>query len=198
MNKCLQIAMLASFSALWLAEGLSAAPNYTKKDTWRETMVANLGAGPSQTVSRTLKDFAEDRQALEIVADWILQDELGGDVLQTEAIGRVLNDLGPAAGNLSSEFDSLVGSNAPPNDPRWAELYLAACETRRDARLTPHRDKLRRIVFTKHYDMGGSHYAYTEGQSDAQAERHFQAGTGLFVLEMGGPYGNVRTLIDAP
>ena len=30
-----------------------------------------------------------------------------------------------------------------------------------------------RLVFTKHYNMGGSHYAYTEGQSDAQRERHF-------------------------
>jgi hypothetical protein len=34
--------------------------------------------------------------------------------------------------------------------------------------------------------MGGSHYAYTEAQSDAQAERHFVPGTALCLLELGG------------
>ena len=57
----------------------------------------------------------------------------------------------------------------------------------------------KKIVFTKHYDMGGSHYAYTEGQSDAQAERHFRPGTALCILEMSnGLYGKVHTLIDDP
>lgn len=42
MNRWLQIAMLALFSALWIADGPVAAQNYAKKDTWRETLVANL------------------------------------------------------------------------------------------------------------------------------------------------------------
>ncbi|NQT86875.1 hypothetical protein HQ560_08935, partial [bacterium] len=44
----------------------------------------------------------------------------------------------------------------------------------------------------------GSHYAYTEGQSDAQRERHFRPGTGLSLLEMDGLYGKVKSLIDDP
>ena len=47
--------------------------------------------------------------------------------------------------------------------------------------------------------MGGSHYAYTEGLSDAQRERHFKPGTALCILDMsGGYYGNVYTLIEDP
>ena len=51
-------------------------------------------------------------------------------------------------------------------------------------------------MFTKHYNMGGSHYAYTEGQSDAQAERHFVPGTALCLLEMDGTTPRIRTLLE--
>jgi len=189
---------VGALGILLSASGTLLAKEYVKKDTWRETLVASLGSGPMQAVAGALRDFPDDRPPLEVVADWLAQDELGGDVLQTEAIGRVLDGLGSHAGKLRTEFDRLVDANVPAEDPRWAELYLKACETRRAARLAPHRDKLRQIVFTKHYDLGGSHYAYTEGQSDAQAERHFKAGAALCVLEMDGLYGRVRTLVDDP
>jgi hypothetical protein len=32
--------------------------------------------------------------------------------------------------------------------------------------LAPYRDQIKRIVFTKHFDMGGSHHAYTDAVSD--------------------------------
>lgn len=185
------------FGILWLTPELSAA-EYVKQDTWRQTLAANLGRRPSQAAARTLQDFPNDRPQLEIVADWILQDAVDGDTLNVEAVGRVLEDLGPEADKLRAQRESLTRSKVPGGDPRWAELYLAACEARREARFRPHREKLRRIVFTKHYDLGGSHYAYTEGQSDAQAERHFQPGTALCVLEMDGIYPTVRTLVDDP
>ncbi|HUT24530.1 MAG TPA: hypothetical protein VM492_09330, partial [Sumerlaeia bacterium] len=73
-----------------------------------------------------------------------------------------------------------------------------ARERRRAVLLRPHRASLRRIVFTKHYDLGGSHYAYTEGQSDAQAERHFAPGAALCLLELDDLYGRTRVLIDDP
>lgn len=55
----------------------------------------------------------------------------------------------------------------------------------------------KKIVFVKHYNLGGSHYAYTESLSDAQFEgdRHFNPSAALCVLEMDGAYGKVRTLI---
>lgn len=59
--------------------------------------------------------------------------------------------------------------------------------------LAPHAEKLRRIVFTKHFDVFGSHYAYTEAVSDEDAlnpggvfkEFNFVGGSSLCLLEMG-------------
>ncbi|MBQ4198727.1 MAG: hypothetical protein II649_02475, partial [Kiritimatiellae bacterium] len=39
----------------------------------------------------------------------------------------------------------------------------------RERLLGPFREKLRRVVFTKHFDMGGSHYAYTDAVSNEDA-----------------------------
>ena len=209
MRKHVRIAWSGLMTMLWLTPGLSAAEGYAKRDTWRETLVASLGSvrrghtGPSQAVARALEDFPEDRMRLEIAADWIAQDGLN-DGLSAEVIGRVLDDLASlptadrAAERFRAELGSLSRSKVPPGDPRWSELYLAACEARRARRIEPHLGMLRRIVFTKHYDLGGSHYAYTEGQSDAQNERHFKPGSSLCVLEMDGLYGKVRSLADDP
>ena len=197
MAKYIRIGWLGLFSILWLAPDLAAAEGYAKRDTWRETLVANLGSGPSEAVARAVKGFPADRLPLEIVANWVAQDGLDGG-LGAEVIGRVLDELGPAAANLRAELKSLADSAVPASDPCWAKLYLDACEARRGLRLQPHHDQLRRIVFTKHYDLGGSHYAYTEGQSDAQNERHFKPGSSLCVLEADGLSGKVRTLLDDP
>jgi len=131
--------------------------------------------------------------------DWADQDDLyKGNVLRVEAVAGVIEDLGEVAGGLADRLAELRRAGAKPDDPRWYALYVDACRRRRAARLAPCRGSLRRIVFTKHYDLGGSHYAYTEGQSDAQAERHFRPGTALCVLEMDGLFGRVRTFLDDP
>jgi len=202
--------------------GVCDAQAYQKKDSWRQTLVANLCSGPRQAIVGALKDFPDDRQMLETVADWLVQDKADADGrFDPEAIGRVLDEMalqrdrrkgaapasvhenrgGPRHENrdgLRGRYQALTAARTSADDPQWAELYLAACELRREARLQPHREKLGRIIFTKHYDMGGSHYAYTEGQSDAQAERHFQPGSALCILEMDGLWGKVRTLVDDP
>jgi hypothetical protein len=67
---------------------------------------------------------------------------------------------------------------------------------RRAARLAPHRDMLQRVVFAKHFLMGGSHYAYTEGQSDAQHERHFRPGSALCMMHLDGLFATVSNLIE--
>jgi hypothetical protein len=177
------------------APGEASDPHRTGH--WPEPLAASLASGPSQAVARAIREFPGDRPRLEVLADWIAQDGLAADNgLRTDAIRAVLDELGPAAGTLRQQFDALAKAGAPSGDRRWSAIYLAACEHRRKARLEPYRDKLRRVVFTKHYDMGGSHYAYTEGQSDAQAERHFHPGAALCVLEMDGLYGTVRPLLE--
>jgi len=131
--------------------------------------------------------------------DWADQDDLyKGRSLQVQVVGDVIAALGNRAGDLADRLAKLRRADAKPDDPRWYALYVDACRRRRAARLAPCRGSLRRVVFTKHYNLGGSHYAYTEGQSDAQAERHFRPGAALCVLEMDGLFGRVRTFLDDP
>lgn len=158
--------------------------------------------------TRQAKIWKQIQAEFPIESDWLLQDG-GGDVQEwlvegsgTEherrMIGRVLDELGPDGREFRWGFDNLCNAGLGPDDPRWLGLYVRACERRRAIRLRPLLDKWRRIVFTRHYDIGGSHYAYTEGQSDAQRERTFVPGASLCMLEMDGAHGRVRALIDDP
>ncbi len=99
--------------------------------------------------------------------------QLPGGVVHV--LAAICEEAGPAAQPLLQRLAELRSDGTSSDDPRWIELYLDACHQRRLARLARSGEQLRRVVFTKHYDLGGSHYAYTEGQSDAQNERHFRA-----------------------
>jgi hypothetical protein len=149
---------------------------------------------------------APGKQIDRIVNDWMIQDH-GRDTkkcftsadnsdVEAKMVAKVLTEA-PAAG-FTGEMNSLVKSKVPGNNPRWKKLYIRACNVRRAKRLKSFLAVTRRFVFTKHYNMGASHYAYTEGLSDAQAERHFIPGTALCILEMKGTQGTVKTLIDDP
>ncbi len=98
--------------------------------------------------------------------------------------------------SLRQRIDELTARGEAATGRQWAELYLDAAVMRRAARLAPHRDMLRRVVFAKHFLMGGSHYAYTEGQSDAQKERHFHPGSALCTMELEGLFATVETLLE--
>jgi hypothetical protein len=143
---------------------------------------------------------AADCTALQetVTADWRLQDGLVKGGPYDQAAKRILGELGAAGTELRAAAATLDKAAAPPQDPRWEELYLRACDERRAARLRTLLEKTPQIVFTKHYDLGGSHYAYTEGQSDAQSERHFEPGSSLCLLVMHGAYGQARTLLADP
>jgi hypothetical protein len=136
-------------------------------------------------------------QRAEIVADWRAQDGMI-EGLNVEAIVKVVAGLKSDAGKLGADCDKLVKTKTPAGDPRWSKLYISACEKRRELRLKPYSEKLKRIVFAKHYELGGTHYAYTEGLSDAQHEVHFVPGATLCLLEMDGLYARFRALIDDP
>ena len=61
------------------------------------------------------------------------------------------------------------------------------------------KEKFPKIVFTKHFDLGGSHYAYTEAVSDGVAERNYRPGSALCLLELGGDGDyHERTLLADP
>ena len=68
-----------------------------------------------------------------------------------------------------------------------------------ESRLSNLKEKFPKIVFAKHADIGGMHYAFTEGLSDAQADRYYTPGSALCLLELGddGEY-HERTLLSDP
>jgi hypothetical protein len=140
----------------------------------------------------------QDSPPEDVAQDWRRQDGLLEGGFYDPAVERVAAELGAAATELQAELSTLPKVAASPRDPRWEKLYLRACAARRAARLRTLLQAAPRIVFTKHYDLGGSHYAYTEGQSDAQAERHFVPGSSLCLLLMHGLYGETRTLLADP
>jgi hypothetical protein len=143
-----------------------------------------------------------------VLNDWMLQDHgadpkacftsAGGAGAETAMVTRALDELGRAAEPYREAFDRLVKAAVPGSDPRWKNLYVRVCEHRRRSRLQRLVETYPRLVFTKHYDIGGSHYAYTEGQSDAQAERHFRPGAALCLMELDSSGASVRTLIGDP
>ena len=90
--------------------------------------------------------------------------------------------------------DSAAPQAALAKPPAAAPARAAAIQSEsvRSRLLGPFREKLRRIVFTKHFDMGGSHYAYTDAVSDEDVlnpggvvkEFNFQGGSSLCLLEL--------------
>ncbi|MBN2293786.1 MAG: PD40 domain-containing protein [Pirellulales bacterium] len=171
---------------------------------WPEFTSEKFSADPCRVISTAQGRAEKSRQRLAILADWLIQDDItAGKSLTTEIVARIVGQLDgkvvdDRVKSLKDRLHKLEEEKTPPGDSRLGSLYLAACEARRLERLGDHKDALRRIVFTKHYDMGGSHYAYTEGQSDAQREKHFVAGTELCLLEMDDEFGKIRTLVADP
>ena len=109
-------------------------------------------------------------------------------------LDRVLAELGDAGQTVAEARAALK----EPHDPvALAGLYLRACELRRRQRLEPMAQEGEDgIVFTCHYNLGASHYAYTEGLSDAQGERHFIPGSSMKRLWLEEGRVQVATLLE--
>ena len=138
--------------------------------------------------------------------DWCLQDTgpdfgpwLSAATLPAtarQAMARVLAELGQAGSDLQEEFDRLTEQSGRTEARRWLEVYLRAAERRREVRLQNLRQQYPQWIFTKHHTLGGSHYAYTEGQSDAQHERQFDPDAALCRLDLRDGRARVHTLIE--
>lgn len=140
--------------------------------------------------------------------DWAVQD--GGEALQkwfgqrshveieTKMIERVLEELDPHGQQFQERFEALSRDSVASSDVRWLDLYVNACEERRARRIQTLLATSPKIVYTKHHNLGGTHYAYTEAQSDAQRERYFHPDAALCLIEMDGITAKSRTLIEDP
>jgi len=149
--------------------------------------------------------------------DWFLQDS-GNDITawlkQTsapEVEKKILKKLQEQAKNfppssrlrrvihgLEKHFQALEKAGVTTDDPRWLVFYAQVCAVRRVQRLEKLKAAFPKIVFTKNHTIMPSFFAYTEGQSDAQRERHFIPGSALCVAEWDGAYLKTKDLIRDP
>ncbi len=190
---------------------VDAADHYSRHAGWAETLDASRAAlaesglaGQGQAEAAKRIWFAS-KSDFPVQWDWAHQDGgaefwqwlLPGDRLDVDRrmMSRALGELGTAADGLRSAWEEWVSSSDPAARIRRLQLYEKACERRRLLRLQTVLAKAPRIVFTKHRTLRPSFFAYTEGQSDAQNERHFLPGSELCLLEMQGIHGQVRTLV---
>ncbi|MDO4571279.1 MAG: hypothetical protein Q4D38_12915 [Planctomycetia bacterium] len=141
-----------------------------------------------------------------IAIDWRIQDENPEPInldakIEEATIENALSDLRKIAQRLGISLEEVEAErkNLGAGDGERREFYEKVCRMRREARLRESNLRGKSIVFTKHFLLGGSHYAYTEGQSDAQAERQFSKGSALCLLDV-TPEGKVvqRNLISDP
>ena len=128
------------------------------------------------------------------VSQW-LQDEDGE--LMAKLISSAKLSIDKPRLHSQPVYKSLQETEAK-NVVEQYELFLRICNFRRSYRLANINDASSEIIFTKHYNLGGSHYAYTEGQSDAQSESHFRAGSSLCIMKFKGSSVSVRTILDDP
>jgi hypothetical protein len=180
------------------------------------------GFGRSQAPPSPLVDlWTRLEQDFPLECDWMLQDlaacgypcrtptrtdnyplrwfgPRAGSDLEKTLLLHVVEELGPRAGEARSELEKLIEADTPSHDRAWLELYAAACRSRREDRLQSLAAKCPSFVFTKHFNMGGSHYTFTEGLSDANSERHFVPGSALCLLEMTDGKPVERTLLEDP
>ena len=153
-------------------------------ETWTQAATLDPRSEGLAGVAEQLS--ADGEREFPVPWDWCLQDA-GSDfrpwlsastasAVAQAATVKALVELGTADPNLRGEFDRLTRQFSSAEPRRRLDLYLRAAALRREIRLRDLRRQYPQWIFTKHYDLGGSHYAYTEGQSDAQAERHFEPG----------------------
>jgi hypothetical protein len=198
--------------ASWLAAfaSLATAEVFQPRGSWPETLLASrvawrAAAIPAeQRAAAAEKLWAECEAAFPVACDWARQDFSGkparwfdgrdGVTIEQAAVDRALAELGDAGAALHAERDSWKPL-PPADDPRWLTLYQRACEARRALRRRTVAQAAPRVVFTRHRTIRPSFFAYTEGQSDAQNERHFLPGAELCLWEFDGGHGRVRTLL---
>ena len=197
------------------ALGAESLP-YVRQATWSQTVLAARAAWPAVATAVPAADRAAVLAAwwecleddFPVECDWALQDG-GGDLApwlsggsgterERQIIAAALAGLAQDAHRLSQAFAELSVAAPGREDPRWLELYEAIGVQRRAERLESVRARAPRIVFTKRRTVRPSFFAYTEGQSDAQNERHFLPGAELCLLEFDGPAISVRTLLADP
>ncbi len=169
-------------------------------------MRQEVGRGNSETIeSRALQALARLEKEHPLEWDWLCRDSSGRIIewlsgaadsgIERGMIERVLEKIGTNESVFHERFASLCHPVTPGGDPAWMQLYLDCCRRLRTSRLERIATICPQVIFTRHYNLGGSHYAYTEGLSDAQHERHFVGGASLCLMDLRATEPTIRTLV---
>lgn len=141
----------------------------------------------------------------ELMADWLWQDVGRVDIPSIFLEKDISTVFDKALKKVVADTLALVGdkggiANLPADATLKDKLdyYKQLCMKRRKARLAGLKKELSQIVYARHYVMGGSHYAYTEALSDAQAERNFHPGGKLCIAKYSDGLWAEEALLDAP
>ncbi len=183
---------------------VSAAPetaNWVDRLLSARQGLAESRKSDSQKAASAERLWLEFKEQCPVEWDWTLQDAGPGfkewfysahpEALEKGMAEKALQDVGGKT-ELSGKLQNDKGDHAN------LRLYARACEQRRAQRLQLVLSKAPRIIFTKHHTVRPSFFAYTEGQSDAQNERHFIPDSELCLLEFEGLRGKVRSLVADP
>ena len=133
------------------------------------------------------KKFFELSIDFPILTDWVLQD--GG----TDAWQIVLPE------KRMEIIQQLFAAHAV-DQPASLDEYVRLCHQRRAERLGTAINEWAPFAFTEGETIRNSFFGYTEGLSDARAERYFKAGARITTLsfEPGSTYGDTRVLLEDP
>jgi hypothetical protein len=184
---------------LTLQLSLNAAPGETVRNlNWVEAILAlTTNTTPAEAASAWQRLAQRHPQP----CDWMQQDfkTSAWTWLSRPDKATVRKMIAHVREELGQSNDVQKAEPAAPRDlPGLLTAYVELCETRRARRLQGPQEHLPGIIFTKHHNLGGSHYAYAEGQSDAQNERHFDPGSALCLLTWKAGSPEEITLLEDP
>ncbi len=142
---------------------------------------ANLkAAGPNPPKKRTesVRPVAPSFE-VRLFQDWLTQDSAGkpqscfidrtGNAIETKLTASVLEGIDPEKRiSFEKERQVLLAQRVPGSDPKWRTFYEKLCHARRVLRLKMIAEFSPVWIYTKHYVIGASFYAYTEDASDEE------------------------------
>ncbi|MBF0199095.1 MAG: hypothetical protein HQL32_15365, partial [Planctomycetes bacterium] len=114
------------------------------------------------------------------IINWV--QEKRGTEFELQLIKGVIAELNSPK-SYKQALQRLIKSQTERSNPAWLNLYLKACQERRDQRLQKLRQTFPQTLFAKRKMLRPSFYGYSEGLSCANFEMNFEPDTALCLLE---------------
>lgn len=179
--------------------GKEALP-FTIKDSWEQTIRSiRWNDGFEKDNSKYWNIL---RGHFPVETDWFLQDTKG----DFNALSKIAKNNMAWKTIAKNVIDQLGNSlkreqledNLNSNNPDFINIYLEACELRRDAFMSILASKEKEFIFVKRYRFTPSFFAYTEGLSDARDEHTFTPGAALCKATLTNGDIKITTLLEDP